>query len=235
MKIRLNSLKFVIFIIFSFLNSFIYSQGIYSRYRNEKQGFELNVPITKYQREINNKIVVKNLEFIRKCNFIPSEDYFSMDTIFDDKSIIILRNEDSSSIISIQKSAYLEAGKKDSINEKSIKEYFLNIVGTEKEYKKFLNKYYNGKFPKKIDPLEYNYNMTLFILENNHNFIVKDKELKKSFYIISSISDNKVHYEKVISTDDGYFIFFSSSYPEKDKGFMENITNEIQNSIKNLN
>jgi len=90
-------------------------------------------------------------------------------------------------------------------------------------------KYYNGKSPKNINPLKYDYNKMLFINGNNiaYNTIGKD------FYVVSYIENNKIHYKKVIyNRNENSYAIFETSYLAKDKKFMDKIVTEMANSIK---
>ena len=96
-------------------------------------------------------------------------------------------------------------------------------------YNEFIKKYYNGKSPKNINPLKYDYNKMLFINGNNiaYNTIGKD------FYVVSYIENNKIHYKKVIcNRNENSYAIFETSYLAKDKKFMDKIVTEMANSIK---
>ena len=91
------------------------------------------------------------------------------------------------------------------------------------------SKYYNGNLPKNIEPLKYDYNKTLFTHPNNVTY----NTIRKNFYVISYIENNKVFYKKVIySKDRGTYLVFEASYPIKDKKFMDSIVTEIAKSSK---
>ena len=89
------------------------------------------------------------------------------------------------------------------------------------------SKYYNGKLPKEIDELKFDYNKTLFRLGNS----VAYSTFGKDFYVISYIKDNKIEYIKVINNNDTNYIIFEASYLPKDKKFMDPIVTEISKSI----
>ena len=89
------------------------------------------------------------------------------------------------------------------------------------------SKYYNGKLPKEIDELKFDYNKTLFRLGNS----VAYSTFGKDFYVISYIKDNKVEYIKVINNNDTNYIIFEASYLPKDKKFMDPIVTKISKSI----
>ena len=83
--------------------------------------------------------------------------------------------------------------------------------------------------PKNIEPLKYDYNKTLFTHPNNVTY----NTIRKNFYVISYIENNKVFYKKVIySKDRGTYLVFEASYPIKDKKFMDSIVTEIAKSSK---
>ena len=108
----------------------------------------------------------------------------------------------------------------------NIKESFKN---DNLNYNEFIKKYYNGKFPKNINALKYDYNKTLFIYGEN----VAYNTIGKDFYVVSYIEDNKIIYRKVIyNKDENSYAIFEASYLPKDKKFMDNIVNEMVKSFK---
>ena len=95
------------------------------------------------------------------------------------------------------------------------------------DYNKFIKKYYNGKLPKEIDELKFDYNKTLFRLGNSVTY----STFGKDFYVISYVKDNKVEYIKVINNSDTNYIIFEATYLAKDKKIMDKIVTEMTNSI----
>ena len=109
-------------------------------------------------------------------------------------------------------------------------DYIKSVFKKDKlDYNKFVKKYYNGKLPKNIDPLIYDYNKNLFIYGEN----VAYNTIGKNFYVVSYIEENKIVYKKVIySKDSNAYIVFQASYLPKDKKFMDKLVVEMVNSIK---
>ena len=108
-------------------------------------------------------------------------------------------------------------------------DYIKSVFKKDKlDYNKFVKKYYNGKLPKKVDTLKYDYNKALFTHSNN----VAYSTIGKNFYIISYIENNKIYYKEVIySKNRGTYLVFEASYLPKDKKFMDPIVTEISKSI----
>ena len=65
----------LIFILFLF-GSFVYADGIFSRYYNDRFLFLIDVPITKYEQDTpDDKGVIVNLDFIKNSKFIPTKNF----------------------------------------------------------------------------------------------------------------------------------------------------------------
>ena len=59
-------LKFILFTILSLFSSFVYADGVFSRYYNNKFLFSIDVPITKYEQDTpDDKGAIVNLDFIK--------------------------------------------------------------------------------------------------------------------------------------------------------------------------
>ena len=213
------SLKFMVVFILVLFTSFIYADGVFSRYYNDKFLFSIDVPITKYEQDTpDDKGAIVNLDFIKNSKFIPTKNFFKgYRGLSGDGLSIESKNKDI---------AILAYGT-----------YFLNseeangLEDTEniKEAFKYDNINYNEKFPKNINPLKYDYNKALFINGNN----VAYNTIRKDFYVVSYIENNKIHYKKVIyNKDKNSYAIFEASYLEKDKKIMDSIVNEMVKSFK---
>ena len=209
------SLKFMVVFILVLFNSLIYADGVFSRYYNDKFLFSIDVPITKYEQDTpDDKGAVVNLDFIKNSKFIPTKNFFKgYRGLSGDLLSIESKNKDIT--ISAYGTYFLNSEEVNGLEDiENIKEAF---------------KYYNGKSPKNINPLKYDYNKMLFINGNNiaYNTIGKD------FYVVSYIENNKIHYKKVIyNRNENSYAIFETSYLAKDKKFMDKIVTEMANSIK---
>ena len=67
-------LKFILFTILSLFSSFVYADGVFSKYNNEVFLFSINVPITQYKVGTGE---IVNLDFVKNSNSIPTKDFFS--------------------------------------------------------------------------------------------------------------------------------------------------------------
>ena len=221
------SLKFMLFVVLSVFSSFAYADGIFSRYYNDKFLFSIDVPITKYEQDTpDDKEAVVNLDFIKNSKFIPTKNFFKgYRGLSGDLLNIESKNKDIT--ISAYGTYFLNSEEVNGLEDiENIKETFKydNL-----NYNEFIKKYYNGKSPKNINPLKYDYNKMLFINGNNiaYNTIGKD------FYVVSYIENNKIHYKKVIyNRNENSYAIFETSYLAKDKKFMDKIVTEMANSIK---
>ena len=73
------------------------------------------------------------------------------------------------------------------------------------------------------------YNKTLFINGNN----VAYNTIRKDFYAVSYIENNKIQYKKVIyNRDENSYAVFEATYLPNDKKFMDSIVIEMVKSLK---
>ena len=223
------SLKFMLFVVLSVFSSFAYADGIFSRYYNDKFLFSIDVPITKYEQDTpDDKGVIVNLDFIKNSKFIPAKNFFKgYRGLNGDLLSIESKNKDIA--ILAYGTYFLNSEEVNGLEDtENIKEAFKN---DNLNYNEFIKKYYNGKSPKNINPLKYDYNKTLFINGNN----IAYNTIGKAFYVVSYIENNKIHYKKVIyNRDENSYAIFEATYLPKDKKFMDKIVAEIANSIKFL-
>ena len=221
------SLKFMLIFILFLFDSFVYADGVFSRYYNDKFLFSIDVPITKYEQDTpDDKGVIVNLDFIKNSKYIPTKNFFkAYRGLSGDLLSIESKNKDIA--ILAYGTYFLNSEEANGLEDtENIKEAFKydNI-----NYNEFIKKYYNGKFPKNINALKYEYNKTLFIYGEN----VAYNTIGKDFYIVSYIEDNKIIYRKVIyNKDENSYAIFEASYLPKDKKFMDNIVNEMVKSFK---
>ena len=221
------SLKFILFVIISVFSSLAYADGVFSRYYNDKFLFSIDVPITKYEQDTpDDKGVIVNLDFIKNSKFIPMKNFFkAYRGLSGDLLSIESKNKDIA--ILTYGTYFLNSEEANGLEDtENIKEAFKydNI-----NYNEFIKKYYNGKSPKNINPLKYDYNKALFINGNN----VAYNTIGKDFYVVSYIENNKIIYRKVIyNKDENSYAIFEASYLPKDKKFMDNIVNEMVKSFK---
>ena len=221
------SLKFILFVIISVFSSLAYADGVFSRYYNDKFLFSIDVPITKYEQDTpDDKGVIINLDFIKNSKYIPTKNFFkAYRGLSGDLLSIESKNKDIA--ILAYGTYFLNSEEANGLEDtENIKEAFKydNI-----NYNEFIKKYYNGKSPKNINPLKYDYNKALFINGNN----VAYNTIGKDFYVVSYIENNKIIYRKVIyNKDENSYAIFEASYLPKDKKFMDNIVNEMVKSFK---
>ena len=225
-------LKFILFTILSLFSSFVYADGVFSKYNNEVFLFSINVPITQYKVGTGE---IVNLDFVKNSNSIPTKDFFSA---FETESGDGLTIKDKSESITILAygTNYLNTEEAEGLQDMEYMkssfriDYIKSVFKKDKlDYNKFVKKYYNGKLPKNIDPLIYDYNKNLFIYGEN----VAYNTIGKNFYVVSYIEENKIVYKKVIySKDSNAYIVFQASYLPKDKKFMDKLVVEMVNSIK---
>ena len=221
------SLKFMVVFILVLFTSFIYADGVFSRYYNDKFPFSIDVPITKYEQDTpDDKGTIVNLDFIKNSKFIPTKNFFKgYRGLSGDGLSIESKNKDIT--ILTYGTYFLNSEEANGLEDtENIKEAFKydNL-----NYNEFIKKYYNGKSPKNINPLKYDYNKTLFINGNN----VAYNTIGKDFYAVSYIENNKIHYKKVIyNRDENSYAVFEATYLPKDKKFMDNIVNEMVKSFK---
>ena len=218
------SLKFMVVFILVLFNSLIYADGVFSRYYNDKFLFSIDVPITKYEQDTpDDKGTVVNLDFIKNSKFIPTKNFFKAYRGLSG-DLLSIENKNKDITISAYGTYFLNSEEVNGLED--IKEAFKydNL-----NYNEFIKKYYNGKSPKNINPLKYDYNKMLFINGDNiaYNTIGKD------FYVVSYIENNKIHYKKVIyNRNENSYAILETSYLAKDKKFMDKIVTEMANSIK---
>jgi len=217
------SLKFILFAILCLFSSFVYADGVFSKYNNDVFLFSIDVPITQYK--IGTEKIIE-LNFMKDSKSIPTKDFFSA---FEAESGDGLTIKDKSENITILAygTNFLNSEEVNGLEDtENIKESFKN---DNLNYNEFIKKYYNGKFPKNINALKYDYNKTLFIYGEN----VAYNTIGKDFYVVSYIEDNKIIYRKVIyNKDENSYAIFEASYLPKDKKFMDNIVNEMVKSFK---
>ncbi|MHB9316950.1 hypothetical protein ACW0TA_08990 [Fusobacterium polymorphum] len=221
------SLKFILFVIISVFSSLAYADGIFSRYYNDKFLFSIDVPITKYEQDTpDDKGTIVNLDFIKNSKFIPTKNFFKGYRGLSG-DLLSIESENKDIAILAYGTYFLNSEEVNGLEDtENIKEAFKN---DNLNYNEFIKKYYNGKSPKNINPLKYDYNKALFINGNN----VAYNTIGKDFYVVSYIENNKIHYKKVIyNKDENSYAVFETSYLAKDKKFMDNIVNEMVKSFK---
>ena len=217
------SLKFMLFFILSLFSSFVYADGVFSKYYNGRFNYVINVPTTKYENGVGGTV---NLDFAKNSNLIPTKNLFSAYEAANSDGLTI-QDINGNIIILAYGTYFLNSEEVNGLEDiENIKEAFKydNL-----NYNEFIKKYYNGKSPKNINPLKYDYNKMLFINGNNiaYNTIGKD------FYVVSYIENNKIHYKKVTyNRNENSYAIFETSYLAKDKKFMDKIVTEMANSIK---
>ena len=216
-------LKFILFTILSLFSSFVYADGVFSKYNNEVFLFSINVPIIQYKVGTGE---IVNLDFVKNSNSIPTKDFFSAFEAENGDGLTIKDKSENITILAYGTN-FLNTEEVNGLEDiENIKESFKN---DNLNYNEFIKKYYNGKFPKNINALKYEYNKTLFIYGEN----VAYNTIGKDFYVVSYIEDNKIIYRKVIyNKDENSYAIFEASYLPKDKKFMDNIVNEMVKSFK---
>ena len=226
------SLKFILFTILSLFSSFVYADGVFSKYNNEVFLFSINVPIIQYKVGTGE---IVNLDFVKNSNSIPTKDFFSAFEAENGDGLTIKDKSESITILAYGAN-YLNIEEAEGLQDMEYMkssfriDYIKSVFKKDKlDYNKFVKKYYNGKLPKNIDPLIYDYNKNLFIYGEN----VAYNTIGKNFYVISYIEENKIVYKKVIySKDSNAYIVFQASYLPKDKKFMDKLVVEMVNSIR---
>ena len=226
------SLKFILFTILSLFSSFVYADGVFSKYNNEVFLFSINVPIIQYKVGTGE---IVNLDFVKNSNSIPTKDFFSAFEAENGDGLTIKDKSESITILAYEAN-YLNIEEAEGLQDMEYMkssfriDYIKSVFKKDKlDYNKFVKKYYNGKLPKNIDPLIYDYNKNLFIYGEN----VAYNTIGKNFYVISYIEENKIVYKKVIySKDSNAYIVFQASYLPKDKKFMDKLVVEMVNSIR---
>ena len=217
------SLKFILFVIISVFSSLAYADGVFSKYYNGRFYFSIDVPVEKYENGVGE---TSKLDFIKNSKSIPTKDFFSAYEAGNSDGLTIKDKSENITILAYGTN-FLNSEEVNGLEDtENIKESFKN---DNLNYNEFIKKYYNGKFPKNINALKYEYNKTLFIYGENvaYNTIWKD------FYVVSYIEDNKIIYRKVIyNKDENSYAIFEASYLPKDKKFMDNIVNEMVKSFK---
>ena len=214
------SLKFMLFATLCLFSSFVYADGVFSRYQNAKFLYAINVPLEKYEQATYEDMEITELPFIKNSNSIPSKNYFSGVGAVMGDGISIKNKKDDINILAY--GTFLSYDLDEDIIKEEFKEENLN-------YNQFVKKYYNGKLPRNIDKLKYEYNKLLFTYGDN----VAYNTIGKDFYVVSYIEDNKIIYRKVIyNKDENSYAIFEASYLPKDKKFMDNIVNEMVKSFK---
>ena len=224
-------LKFILFTILSLFSSFVYADGVFSKYNNEVFLFSINVPITQYKVGTGE---IVNLDFVKNSNSIPTKDFFSAFEAKNGDGLTIKDKSESITILAYGTN-YLNTEEAEGLQDMEYMkssfriDYIKSVFKKDKlDYNKFVKKYYNGKLPKKVDTLKYDYNKALFTHSNN----VAYSTIGKNFYIISYIENNKIYYKEVIySKNRGTYLVFEASYLPKDKKFMDPIVTEISKSI----
>ena len=225
-------LKFILFTILSLFSSFVYADGVFSKYNNEVFLFSINVPIIQYKVGTGE---IVNLDFVKNSNSIPTKDFFSAFEAENGDGLTIKDKSESITILAYGAN-YLNIEEAEGLQDMEYMksafriDYIKSVFKKDKlDYNKFVKKYYNGKLPKNIDPLIYDYNKNLFIYGEN----VAYNTIGKNFYVVSYIEENKIVYKKVIySKDSNAYIVFQASYLPKDKKFMDKLVVEMVNSIR---
>ena len=217
------SLKFILFVIISVFSSLAYADGVFSRYYNGRFYFSIDVPVEKYENGVGE---TSKLDFIKNSKSIPTKDFFSAYEAGNSDGLTIKDKSENITILAYGTN-FLNSEEVNGLEDtENIKESFKN---DNLNYNEFIKKYYNGKFPKNINALKYDYNKTLFIYGEN----VAYNTIGKDFYVVSYIEDNKIIYRKVIyNKDENSYAIFEASYLPKDKKFMDNIVNEMVKSFK---
>lgn len=217
------SLKFILSVVLSIFSSLTYADGVFSKYYNGRFYFSIDVPVEKYENGVGD---IKDLDFVKNFKSIPTKDFFSAYEAGNRDGLTIKDKSENITILAYGTN-FLNTEEVNGLEDiENIKESFKN---DNLNYNEFIKKYYNGKSPKNIDSLKYDYNKMLFINGNNiaYNTIGKD------FYVISYIESNKIHYKKVIyNKDENSYAIFAASYLAKDKKIMDSIVNEMVKSFK---
>ena len=217
------SLKFILFVIISVFSFLAYADGVFSKYYNGRFYFSIDVPVEKYENGVGE---TSKLDFIKNSKSIPTKDFFSAYEAGNSDGLTIKDKSENITILAYGTN-FLNSEEVNGLEDtENIKESFKN---DNLNYNEFIKKYYNGKFPKNINALKYEYNKTLFIYGEN----VAYNTIGKDFYVVSYIEDNKIIYRKVIyNKDENSYAIFEASYLPKDKKFMDNIVNEMVKSFK---
>ena len=217
------SLKFMLFVILSLFSSLSYADGVFSKYYNGRFYFSIDVPVEKYENGVEK---TNKLDFVKNSKSIPTKDFFSAYEAGNSDGLTIKDKSENITILAYGTN-FLNSEEVNGLEDtENIKESFKN---DNLNYNEFIKKYYNGKFPKNINALKYDYNKTLFIYGEN----VAYNTIGKDFYVVSYIEDNKIIYRKVIyNKDENSYAIFEASYLPKDKKFMDNIVNEMVKSFK---
>ena len=217
------SLKFILFVIISVFSSLAYADGVFSKYYNGRFYFSIDVPVEKYENGVGE---TSKLDFIKNSKSIPTKDFFSAYEAGNSDGLTIKDKSKNITILAYGTN-FLNSEEVNGLEDtENIKESFKN---DNLNYNEFIKKYYNGKFPKNINALKYEYNKTLFIYGEN----VAYNTIGKDFYVVSYIEDNKIIYRKVIyNKDENSYAVFETSYLAKDKKFMDSIVTEIVKSFK---
>ena len=158
------SLNFMLIFILFLFGSFVYADGVFSKYYNDRFLFSIDVPATKIEQlPGDDKIIIIDLDFVKYSKHIPSKNFFNAYGPVNGSGIS-LKNKSADIKISVYGSNFLNFEDFEELNADSIKEAFRN-EGL--NYHQFIREYYNGRLVKNIDPLKYGYNKTLFIHGNN--------------------------------------------------------------------
>ncbi|OWP26706.1 hypothetical protein CA839_09445 [Fusobacterium polymorphum] len=213
----------MLFVIISVFSSLAYADGVFSKYYNGRFYFSIDVPVEKYENGVGE---TSKLDFIKNSKSIPTKDFFSAYEAGNSDGLTIKDKSENITILAYGTN-FLNSEEVNGLEDtENIKESFKN---DNLNYNEFIKKYYNGKFPKNINALKYEYNKTLFIYGEN----VAYNTIGKDFYVVSYIEDNKIIYRKVIyNKDENSYAIFEASYLPKDKKFMDNIVNEMVKSFK---
>ena len=220
------SLKFMLIFILFLFGSFVYADGIFSRYYNDRFLFSIDIPATKIEQLTgDDKIIIIDLDFVKYSKHIPSKNFFNAHGSVNGSGIS-LKNKSTDIKILVYGSNFLNFEDFEELNTDSIKEAFRN-EGL--NYHQFIREYYNGRLTKNIDPLRYGYNKTLFIYGNNIAYCI----IKNNFYVVSYIENNKIYYKKVLyNRKENIYAIFEVSFFAKDKNYMDKILTEMVKSFK---
>lgn len=220
------SLKFMLIFILFLFGSFVYADGIFSRYYNDRFLFSIDIPATKIEQLTgDDKIIIIDLDFVKYSKHISSKNFFNAHGSVNGSGIS-LKNKSTDIKILVYGSNFLNFEDFEELNTDSIKEAFRN-EGL--NYHQFIREYYNGRLTKNIDPLRYGYNKTLFIYGNNIAYSI----IKNNFYVVSYIENNKIYYKKVLyNRKENIYAIFEVSFFAKDKNYMDKILTEMVKSFK---
>ena len=219
------SLKFILFIILSIFSSFVYADGVFSKYNNDVFLFSINVPVTQYK--VGTEKIIE-LDFVKDSKSIPTKDFFSAFEAESGDGLTIKDKNENITILAYGTN-YLNTEEAEGLQDMEYMKSSSVFKKDKLNYDKFIKKYYNGKSPKNINPLKYDYNKALFINGNNVTY----NTIGKDFYVVSYIENNKIYYTKVLyDRKENIYAIFEVSFFAKDKNYMDKILTEMVKSFK---